>query len=420
MNFIHTELFNCLTKLCANHKDYSELTRKLKDGTTFKVFVRENSATDGPPKDCLDTALNALGIMFKLDESGQPEALVSLPPQQFFDVKEINQVPTPEHIVALLEKLDGSIIHTYLHKDKIRLKSRTSLDSLQAVMAYELLSKPEHQPFKNFLAQTDKDGITIALEFTSPRNKIVVEYDEPRLTILSMRDRNTLKALTYQEVKAKLQSHHLEQYLVKDVLPEITTNRQTFLDDVASMKNIEGYVALYDDGSLVKYITDDFKEKYNAKQRNLPIKKPPVYTSTDIFKHYLSIRDVELMKDEFRRVPEVLTCLDDIITKVKYFEDHHQEVVDEFYKKYGTLSNKDYAITAKKELHNIYFSMTMAQYKHKRLTPKEIHLIISREASFFGCDRKPLNAASPVDAEKEAMEPVNGNIPAKKKATFKP
>lgn len=85
-------------------------------------------------------ALNCRGTMFDVSAEDAP-LLVSLPPEKFFNYEEGNGKIKHQsgQLHLQMEKLDGSLISTYLHRSTLRLKSKTSLSSSQATQAMELL-----------------------------------------------------------------------------------------------------------------------------------------------------------------------------------------------------------------------------------------------------------------------------------------
>ena len=91
-------------------------------------------------------ALNARGTMFNILNSKNIR-LVSLPPEKFFNYYEgfgRKQFHQRGRFGDKMEKMDGTLISTFLHRtgsneEVVRLKSKQSLTSKQAVEAMQLL-----------------------------------------------------------------------------------------------------------------------------------------------------------------------------------------------------------------------------------------------------------------------------------------
>ena len=129
-------------------------------------------------------ALNCRGIMFDVTDKANV-ALVSLPPEKFFNYEEGGVDHTIGRLGDKMVKMDGSLISTYLHRDQLYLKSKGSLFSSQAQDAMKLLAKMDK--FKAELTELVKQGFTVNLEYTAPENRIVIPYQTEELTVLSAR-----------------------------------------------------------------------------------------------------------------------------------------------------------------------------------------------------------------------------------------
>jgi RNA ligase len=145
-------------------------------------------------------ALDCRGTMFNVTDVNNP-VLVSLPPQKFFNYEEGITDHTLCTVGTIMDKLDGSLISTYLHKGRLRLKSKVDLFSSQAIAAMTWLDLEENRRFKSELLLAAEEGITVNLEYTSPTNRIVVPYSEDKLTILSVRNHTTGGTLFGSELR---------------------------------------------------------------------------------------------------------------------------------------------------------------------------------------------------------------------------
>ena len=137
------QCYHNLMSLCST-SDSFYFKDVLLDATTYRVFnYRLCSYTIFHS---LPDALNCRGTMFNINDPNNIK-LVSLPPEKFFNYEEGNGAQQHElgQLGDQMEKMDGSLISTFLHINKdnkpvVTLKSKTSVDSPQAREAMELLN----------------------------------------------------------------------------------------------------------------------------------------------------------------------------------------------------------------------------------------------------------------------------------------
>lgn len=127
-------------------------------------------------------ALWCRGTMF--DITTEP-FLVCRPPEKCFNWGEGNVSHHEAQIVLKMEKLDGSLISSFLHNGELKLKSKGSLASTQAIAAKKWLDMPENVQFRQYVEKMTKSGHTVSMEYCSPSNRIVVGYMEESLKILN-------------------------------------------------------------------------------------------------------------------------------------------------------------------------------------------------------------------------------------------
>jgi T4 RnlA family RNA ligase len=155
-------------------------------------------------------SMDCRGIMFDITDGDSSAILVSLPPRKFFEYEHDTRDHTMGRIGDKMVKLDGSLISTYIHKNKktICLKSKASLDSPQVRIAESTLSK--NTALCKEIQSLVEQGYTVNFELTSPRNQIVIPYEVDRLTILSIRSHITGENL----FGTRLQQFLLDRYPV--------------------------------------------------------------------------------------------------------------------------------------------------------------------------------------------------------------
>jgi T4 RnlA family RNA ligase len=213
------DLYKDLMALCNDTSNAFYFSDRVTDTHVFRVFsYRLASWSDF----LLPNAKNCRGTMFDITNEDNI-TLVSLPPEKFFNAAEGNVDHSQHPIGEILTKMDGSLISTYSlyanaqHTDSygailranmiFGIKSKTSINSEQSTAALEYLTLPEHNDLFQILRVFDDLGYTVNMEWTSPKNRIVIPYQEDKLTILSARD--ILTGLSYfgDELKSLIKSY---------------------------------------------------------------------------------------------------------------------------------------------------------------------------------------------------------------------
>lgn len=103
------------------------------------------------------------------------------------------------------EKLDGSIISVFYYDGKWRIATNSTIDAFKAELAGV-------GPYKNFgelfesvlplstFAGNRYENICWTFEIVSPYNKVVIDYPETKVYLLSVRFMNTLEELDYDQI----------------------------------------------------------------------------------------------------------------------------------------------------------------------------------------------------------------------------
>jgi len=207
------------------------------DGQRFKIFnYRLASFSDF----LIPGTIEMRGITFNLDTG---ERWLSI--HKFFNNDEnpftLNGETIPEidetvewdytDELDIRDKRDGSLINTLLVNDKVVLKTKGTFYSDQALECSERI-EPE---LEDFLYKLLKCGYTPLLEFTSPENRIVVNYNVPELKILQIRDYFG-KYLTYDEIINDLDIPK------KFLVDRISLTFKEILERQETEKGIEGWI----------------------------------------------------------------------------------------------------------------------------------------------------------------------------------
>lgn len=194
---------------------------------------------------------NCRGVTFD-QQNGE---IVSLPLHKFFNVDQTSETQFARLIsrtATIYEKLDGSMIHFFIHPDST-LKAATCRSS-QTPQAQEALALANKNPLvRDRIHAIVGDGYTPVFEFVAAHNQIVVQYPRPRLVYLISRHRAT------------------GEYRFHDGFPDTALSFEFPFKDIHNhldKEEFEGYVCHLNDGSgtieLVKAKTPWYMERHRV------------------------------------------------------------------------------------------------------------------------------------------------------------
>jgi len=232
-------------------------------------------------------------------------------------------------VLDVREKLDGSLIQPIVIDEKIYLKTKGTFYSEQAKLAQELL---ERQPNLEFtLVNLINMGFFPLLEYTSPENQIVVDYEDESLKILQLRKMNG-EYITYDKMKTIIPP----QFLVNSVPYSL----RELVEKQATEVGIEGWVAFNNSEETIASAFRKFKTAdYFTKHRLI---SPDEIVPHKIIQHILdeTIDDIIcVLKDGIRKQK-----IEKIITLVDKFFNHEFKELGELYKLKNTMTAKDFAL----------------------------------------------------------------------------
>ena len=307
------------------HKDH------VLDDVTYRIFShRLSSYSDF----LLPSALESRGIMFSIKKNGEPNKLVSRPTEKFFNYLEN---PFTEDVdfsktKRVMTKEDGSLVSTFLHKSKVRLKSKGSLESEQAVDSTEWLYQSDLlETFNNM----NLELFTIDMEWTAPHNRIVLGYEEAGLIILGMRNNETGERLDVHEIIGEL-SPEFDSRIVVDH-SEAIDDVGAYVALIPQMEGIEGFVLRLEDGQQLKIKTEWYLSRHRAKDSiNNPKALFKAIIGQDIDDIMVLFHDDEVALKIIRDMQEL------VIPKF----NHMIVTVEKFYENNKHLDRKEYAIKA--------------------------------------------------------------------------
>jgi RNA ligase len=318
------------------------------DGKKYRIFnYRLASYTDFQQPG----ALECRGVMFEVQDEVAVR-LASLPMEKFFNLNENPMTMNLDltQVVRIEEKADGSLMSTYIHNDQLRLKSKGSLFSEQALHAMAWL---DTQPrFKEILYNIASKGFTVNLEWCAPQHRIVIGYMEPHLKILNIRSE---VSGAYQDL-----SQELKEYWIKSVE---TNDPAGFVSLIPGLVDIEGYVIQLVSGQRVKIKCEWYLSLHHAKDS--------VNNPRRLFEAILD-EGIDDLRSLFYADPLAMRTIDEMQVKVDHVYNHMVRMVEDYYNENKHLDRKTYAING--QLHfkdTIYFGLAMNKYSGKAVNYKE-------------------------------------------------
>ena len=370
MNAYQKNLYKELMELVAERELFF-FRDHVMDQHTYRVFsYHMGSYTDF----CQPSALECRGVLFRMNEDlSDAEELVSLPQPKIFNWKEnpFTMDVDFDTVAWFEEKADGSLISTFMHNDALKLKSKTSLTSHQAVDASAWLWRPEHRELQEALEHYASKGITTIMEWCDPdpKSRIVLFYDKPQLRIFSMRDTLTGEILDYRSTdlayleEKRLIGHYQRRdfgfrtTIVDHSVERIfTTDAEKFAEGVNEETGIEGYIMVHDNGFRIK-----MKTQWYVTQHRL---KDSVTNQKALFACAVT-GSTDDLKSIFHDNEGALKAITDMEEFVEPLYAQFVYSVESYYAFNMDLTKKEYAIKGQKQLSSSEFHCAMALYVGK-------------------------------------------------------
>ncbi len=199
--------------------------------------------------------LECRGIKFAPDGS-----IMARPFQKFFNIGE--RPDTQPHVLdfsqphVVTEKLDGSMIHPAIVNGEVVFMTRAGRTDV-ALKAERHLDVRMQTAIQGMLLA----GWTPIFEFTAPDNRIVVKYDDSRITLLAMR---ATKDGGYMGDDMLQRSAAALQVPAVPLRYSDWSSSQAFADYAHAVTGMEGFVVRFDSGLWVKAKGDDYVLKHRA------------------------------------------------------------------------------------------------------------------------------------------------------------
>lgn len=350
-------LYDDLMALCQDKESDAAFyfVEKEVEGFKFHIFnYRLASYTDFTKPN----ALNCRGTAFQLVSGGAP-VLSSLPFSKFFNLDENPFTIGLDHdkIIEVAEKRDGSLISTYLYGiGKFGLKSKTSLDSEHAKLAWEVFNTEEYKDLKQEVSEliATGSGYTVNFELTTtdPRLKIVIDYPKTELRVLGVR-RHKDGALLGKDFFHHTGFPSLHKFWVETKV--VTGDKAAFVKDIDAMTGIEGFVLKYPN-RLVKVKTDWYRSLHMAKESiDIPSRLFDCIIDESIDDLKVMFKNDAFQLEKIRAMEgKVIPMYNAFIKQVECFVEENRE-----------LERKEFAIKGQEVLPKYLFSLAMMKYLGK-------------------------------------------------------
>lgn len=290
------------------------------------------------------------------------------PLHKFFNVGEREETRVENldwsKVVRVMDKRDGSMIHTVWTMNGLRLKSKKSFESDVAKAAEDWMhSQPGLNVFK-FCTRMQALNKTAIFEWTAPDARIVLFYPEAELRVLHVRDDVTGEYMHPEDLRkwaAEFGVSVVDE--VDEFFGEFTLGQmkhefdvKKMLDAAKTREGVEGWIVQFENGDMVKVKTDWYLKRHRAMTflRERDIAQLVIDEGLDDMKSLLVGEGVdisEILKIEaevVRQINEVRSWVDGVIAKD------------------GKMDRKEFAIQYQKS-HNEYgwFGLLMARFSGK-------------------------------------------------------
>jgi T4 RnlA family RNA ligase len=332
------------------------------DGKIYRIFNYRLIGWD--QFHSLPDALECRGIMFRYEDYGTSPywLLVSRPMAKFFNAHEGAIAHDYSNPMQIMTKEDGSLISTFIdYNDNLGIKSKGSLTSGHAIESNNILNRDPD--YKSDVMALTSYGHTVNMEYTSPLHRIVLSYDKPALVVLNVRNNLTgeyyskdMLTNMYKDLNGAIFKHWVIDHYVNGM------DVNSFVESIADMKGIEGFVIQKNNDELVKIKTTEYIALHHSKDS--------VNNSKSLFECV-----VEDATDDLRTLFEDDQIVLDLISNMERVVDplYNRMIanVENYYESNKELERKDYAIKGQSELEKFEFGMAMMLYLKKTPNYKE-------------------------------------------------
>lgn len=206
------------------------------------------------------------GCLFEVTPNGEYVAPVCRPFEKFFEDSQLESNPSlrinldayygPRGKVRYYEKLDGSIMSSYIHKDRLEFKSNGSIDSALTLQAKTIVDADAD--YKHKIESLTRQGYTVIFELCTVKMRIIIAHEKDEMTVLGVRHIETGEYWSYEAMCEYFGASHVVKTLE--------------VQDIAALRkqeNMEGVVAHYESGLRVKIKTGWYVLKHEGYEKEI-------------------------------------------------------------------------------------------------------------------------------------------------------
>jgi RNA ligase len=313
-----------------------------------------------------DAARECRGIVF----NSIAGVVVGRPLHKFFNVGERAETQVGaldwSKVVRVMDKRDGSMIHTVWTMDGIRLKSKKSFTSDVAKAAEAWMKSEAGRSVRNLVHFVVSMNCTAIFEWTAPDARIVLFYPEAELKLLHIRNNETgeytsgpLLQNVADQFRVNVVDEPKEFFDLVPTPPGVFTqggpdfwpefNIARMLDAVNTREGIEGWVIQFEDGNMVKVKTKWYLERHRAMTflRERDIAEAVLNESLDDLKSLLVAEGVN--------IDELLDIEESVLKEIRKIA----QAVNTCYEVNKDMTRKDFAM---KLTGHPYFGLLMKRF----------------------------------------------------------
>jgi len=189
--------------------------------------------------------------------------IIRRPFHKFFNVNEREE--TQDHRIdlsrphAILEKLDGSMIAPFIVNGEMIWGTKMGATDV-AKPVEEFVDN--HFDYFDMAMQVIDKNLTPIFEWCSRKQRIVLDYKDDQLVLTAIRNMVTGEYLSQEELQEYGEAYNIP--VVHAYGPR--TDMKAFIDYVAGLEDLEGFVVRFDDGHMLKLKCDWYLQIHRAKE----------------------------------------------------------------------------------------------------------------------------------------------------------
>lgn len=238
--------------------------------TSFCYMISAESTFDTPLlRECRGIVFNTAGNFV----SGRPL-------HKFFNLNEREETRVENldwsKVIRVMDKRDGSMIHTVWTMNGLRLKSKKSFESDVAKMAEDWMhSQPDLNVFR-FCKKMQVLNKTAIFEWTAPDARIVLFYPQAELRLLHVRDNESGEYARPEDLRAWASEFGVavvDELTLSELLdlgfadPSFLSHSEIqdrIVNLVKRVEGIEGWIVQFENGDMVKIKTEWYLKRHRA------------------------------------------------------------------------------------------------------------------------------------------------------------